>query len=115
MLVTRLAARVLKNAESLLPVEIELDVDPGAAVTIVPATVLEELGVAATGEETVALGGGDSGVRKVGLARVEIRGRAADTKVAFGAEGDRPILAPAVLEECGLMLDPATGLVLPTP
>jgi hypothetical protein len=40
MLVTRLAARVLKNAESLLPVEIELDVDPGAAVTIVPATGL---------------------------------------------------------------------------
>jgi len=111
---TSITATIRKDAESLLPVEMDFLVDTGATVTLVPANVLNDLGIAATGEETVVLENGDKGVRKVAHVYLEIKSHGAVVPVAFGAERGRPRLAPAALEACGLQLDSA-GRILPPP
>ena len=112
MELTSITARVKKDAESLMPVEMDFLVDPAATVTIVPEKVLSDLGVDAAGEQTVVLGDGTKGARKVARVYLQIRNRGATVTAAFGPSRERPRLAPAVLEACGLRLDPA-GRILP--
>jgi len=112
MELTSITARVKKDAESLMPVEMDFLVDPAATVTIVPENVLSDLGIEVAGEQTVVLGDGTKGTRKVAQVYLRIRNRGATVTVAFGPKRERPRLALAALEACGLQLDPA-GRILP--
>jgi len=112
MALTSITARIQKDAESLMPVQMDFLVDPGATVTVVPGNVLNDLGIGAAGEETVVLGDGTKSARKVARVYLRIGQRGATVPAAFGGERERPRLAPAALEACGLRLD-ASGAVLP--
>jgi len=99
---------VRAEEDSPLPIEMDFVIDADAPVSIVPGKVLRDLGVAATGEETVPLGGGQTGARKVGRVYFQLLGRGAYAKVAFGAEGEKPRLGRGTIEACGLVIDPVT-------
>jgi len=108
---TSVTVKLRLDEGSLLPVEVDLLVDPDAPVTIVPGRVLRDVGVVPAGDQTVELGGGQKGARKVGQAYCQLLDREARTKVAFGEEGDRPRLGYETVEACGLVIDPETRVV----
>ena len=77
-------------------------VDTGATFTMVPASVLDGLGVEP--EESIEFELADSSVRefRIGEARIRLDGREITTFVVFGEEGITPLLGAYTLE--GMML-----------
>jgi clan AA aspartic protease len=85
---------------------IEMVVDSGAIYSVVPATVLDRLGVVPLREERFTLADGSHTSRRIGSATFEIAGRLGNSTVVFGRRGDACLLGAVTLEELGLMLDP---------
>ena len=108
---TKIEARVRAEEGSLMPIEMEFVLDPDVAVSVVPGKVLADLGIKPAGEATVALGGGEKAVRKVGRAWLQVLDRGAYAQVAWGAPGEEPRLGREAIEACGLVVDPETQIV----
>ena len=89
--------------------EFDAIVDTGASFTSLPASALNELGVARTRRETFRLANGETGELDMGEARVRINGVETTTLVLF-AEEESPILLGAyTLEGLLLGVDPHGG------
>ena len=86
--------------------ETDMVVDSGAIYSVVPSSVLNEIGVEPRRTETFWLADGRSVRRKMGEVRFEIQGKEAVSKVIFGRPGDSPLLGMVTLESLGLSLDP---------
>jgi predicted aspartyl protease len=108
MIVTNPADRARREPVSLL-------VDSGAVYSIVPAPVLERLGIAAEREDDFALADGRPLVRRLGIAGFELGGHHACSNVIFGEPDDCPLLGIVTLEELGYMLDPVRRRLMPLP
>jgi predicted aspartyl protease len=81
-------------------------VDSGATYTIVPASVLMELGIDAEETITFELADGSTVDRRIGWVYVEFDGRSGYSPVAFGEPGDSQLLGVLTLENLRLWLDP---------
>ncbi len=81
-------------------------VDSGATSTVLPSTLLAELGVQPSDEQQYRLADGTRVSRKRGWAYVELDGRGAYTRVVFGEPGDSSLIGVLTLEELELFLDP---------
>jgi len=114
MNLTKIAAKIRADQAALMPIELELLVDPNVAVSLVPGRVLDDLGVQASGEVAVDLGDGEKAVRKVGRVWMDVLGRGAQVRVAWGGPGEEPRLGQEAIAACGLAVDPQT-LILRTP
>ncbi len=92
---------------------IELLVDTGATLSVVPAPVLERLGVRPLGSRDF---NGFGGVvrRQTGNVTMAYDGGAAGITVVFGEPDDPPILGVTALESLGYRVDPVTGELHPT-
>ncbi len=92
---------------------IELLVDTGATLSVVPAPVLERLGVRPLGCRDFK---GFGGVvrRQTGNVTMAYDGAAAGITVVFGEPDDPPILGVTALESLGYRVDPVTGELHPT-
>jgi clan AA aspartic protease len=81
-------------------------VDSGAIYSVVPAAVLQRLGIRPFAEHTFRLADGSTVVRKKGGALFRYRARMGVADVIFGEEGDATLLGVTALEALGLSFDP---------
>jgi len=87
-------------------VKLEFLVDSGAIYSVVPAAVLEKLGIKPIDEQTFRLANGEKIVRKKGGALFRYGERVGVADVVFGEEGDAVLLGALTLKSLGLSLDP---------
>ena len=90
-------------------------VDSGAMYSVVPALVLEELGVRPIAEEEFLLANGEKIVRQKGVALFKYKGKVGGADVIFGEADDSTLLGAFTLEALGLMLDPLKRELKPLP
>ena len=88
--------------------EIELLVDGGAILSVIPRQVLEELGLPALGSRRFR-GFGGILQRDTAALLVRYNGDVTSTTAIFGEADDTPILGVTALELLGYQVDPTTG------
>ncbi len=85
---------------------LELLIDSGAIYSVVPATVLERLGIRPLAQQEFRLADGTRILRKKGIALFRYRDRVGGADVIFGEAGDSTLLGAFTLESLGYALDP---------
>ncbi|MCY3920241.1 MAG: retroviral-like aspartic protease family protein [Chloroflexi bacterium] len=93
--------------------EIEAMVDTGASYTVVPATLLRELGVTPFNKITVVLADGRQVEMDIGRAWATINGASEVTLVVFGEDNARALLGAYTLEGLRLAVDPHNHTLIP--
>lgn len=94
-------------------VDIEALVDTGASFTMVPADVLDELGVSPATKVTLELADGRRVEYDMGRAMASIGEHTEATLVVFGEENTEPLLGAYTLEGLRLAVDPVHGRLIP--
>lgn len=112
---THVKARVANPEKPDSPITVEFLVDSGAVYTLVPAGVLEELGLQPHSRREFVLANGEVVTRDLGSAVFEYQGQRGDSLVIFGQEGDEPLLGATTMEGFGLILDPFRRELKPIP
>jgi clan AA aspartic protease len=92
---------------------VEAVVDTGASHTILPTSLLEELGIRPIDEVTVGFGNGDESVCRLGEARVAHDGQERTCIVIFGVD-DVYLLGATTLELFNLAVDPVRQELVPS-
>ena len=92
---------------------IELLVDTGALLSVIPRSLLEQLGVTPLGARNFKGLGGDI-QRDAGAMLVRHDGSVASVTAIFGKEGDPAVMGVTALEALGYQVDPVTGELRPT-
>ena len=90
-------------------------VDSGAIYSVVPAPVLEKLGIQPIANQTFRLADGSTIVRKKGVALFRYGTSVGGADVIFGEEGDSNLLGAFTLEALGLGLNPLTRELMEIP
>jgi clan AA aspartic protease len=90
-------------------------IDSGAVYSVVPATILEELGITPLAEKSFRLADGSKILRKKGGAVFKYKGEVGVADVIFGEPGDSTLLGAFTLEALGMALDPLRRELLPLP
>jgi clan AA aspartic protease len=85
---------------------IEFLVDSGATYSVIPADVLDRLGIKPITEQSFRLADGRKITRSKGVALFRYRERVGGADVIFGEPGDSNLLGAFTLEALGLSLDP---------
>jgi len=93
---------------------LEVLVDTGAVLSMLPATMLDSLGVQRLGKVTAQVADGRFIERDVGNARLRVEGQEVWSRVIFGEPTDPSLLGLTVLEQLGLMVDPVGRRLVPT-
>ncbi|MFQ5807738.1 MAG: aspartyl protease family protein [Phycisphaerae bacterium] len=106
---------IRKSPESPESRTVNCLIDTGAAMTVLPADLLSELGLVPHDEVQFRLADGSRITRKVGRVFVEFEGRAEYAPVAFGEHGDSNLLGVLTLEELRLFIDPLHRELHPLP
>jgi len=94
---------------------IEFLIDSGAIYSVVPAEVLNRLGIQPLVEQEFRLANGMTIRRKKGVALFKYGDRIGGADVIFGEEGDSVLLGAFTLEALGLVLDPLRRELRPRP
>jgi predicted aspartyl protease len=94
---------------------IEALVAPGASYTMVPAPILERLGVRREWAETFELADAGTVDLDFGQTSVRVAGRTVTTLVVFAEPGSQPILGAYTLEGVRLAADPVHQQLVPVP
>lgn len=81
-------------------------IDSGAIYSVVPQTVLSELGIVPYSVERFSLADVTKISRQVGQAAFTYQGKTRVSPVVFGEEGDATLLGVMTLDALGLVLDP---------
>ena len=103
----------LDSMDGSRSLEIEAMVDTGASYTIVPANLLDDLGVQPIDKLGLVLADGRRVEYDMGEARATINGRSIPTLVVFGEDNARPLLGAYTLEGLRLAVDPTNGRLMP--
>lgn len=88
-------------------------VDTGSLYSIVPAPVLEDLGIARDEAEIFSLADGSMIEMSIGLALMEMDGRARTVHVAFGRDPEIILIGAMTLERFGVAADPVNRRLTP--
>jgi predicted aspartyl protease len=94
---------------------LEFLVDSGAIYSVVPAHVLDRLGIHPIAEQQFRLADGTKIVRRKGVALFRYRDRIGGADVIFGEDGDSQLLGAFTLQALGLSLDPLKRELRPLP
>ncbi len=94
-------------------VEITALVDTGSSYTLVPAPVLERLGVPPEWSNEFELADGRGVEYNLGEIRVRLNGQERTTICIFGPPGCEPLLGAYTLEGLGLAADPVNQRLIP--
>ncbi len=86
--------------------KLEFLIDSGAVYSVVPAPILDRLGIKPLAEEQFRLANGEKIVRRKGVALFRYQGRVGGADVIFGEPGDSILLGAFTLEALGYSLDP---------
>ena len=104
--VTTLFVEVANPATPETTDSLEFTVDSGAVYSVVPADVLQRLGIRRLKQETFRLADGTHIPRWKGGALFKFREYIGVSDVIFGEEGDATLLGALTLEALTLSLDP---------
>ena len=94
---------------------VEFLVDSGAVHSVVPASILDRLGVKPLDEQEFRLADGTKVVRRKGGAVFRYGGRGGVADVIFGEGGDSNLMGATTLGSLGLVLDPLRRELRPLP
>ena len=92
---------------------VEAMVDSGATYTVLPASILERLGVEPHSTRRFVLADGSHIRRGFGSTWMRLDGREAISPVVFWDEGARPLLGAVTLEILSLGIDPINRRLVP--
>jgi len=107
-------ARVWNPVEPSRRVNVKLLVDTKATYTVLPAKLLESLGIRVLGAVKLRLADGRVAARPLGEIGIEVEGfRASATPVVFGDEGVY-LLGAVTMKQLGLAPDPVEKKFKPT-
>lgn len=112
---TYLELEIANPAEPKVAQKVEFLIDSGAIYSVVPAPILEKLGIRPLTEQEFRLADGSKIVRKKGVALFKYGERLGGADVIFGQEGDSVLLGMFTLEALGLALDPLRRELKPLP
>ena len=98
-----------KTGESVV---VDAWVDTGAIYSVVPASVLDDLGIEKEERKAFTLANGDTEERDVGQAEFRIQGKARTSPVVFGRENVK-LLGAVSLETLGLIADTSAKELIP--
>ena len=104
--ITVIQAKVFNPADPIRKVELDFTVDSGAGYSVVPAVILEGLGIQPHKTQAFFLANGDRVDRSLGIAGFEYRDEITAAPVIFGMEGDAALIGATTLEGFGFVLDP---------
>ena len=93
--------------------EMELLVDTGALLSMVPGEALERIGIRPHSRRTFRLADGSHMDRELGSAHFCWNGYEGAAPVVFGRAGDEPVLGVVTLEALGLRVDPVNERLEP--
>ena len=93
--------------------EMEALVDTGATATVLPTSLLEQLGITPTKRRTFEYANGVQAELDMAPVMVRIEGDETPTWVIFGEEGTDPILGAHALEGLLLGVDPYGQRLIP--
>ena len=111
--VTHLTLRISDPREPNRGFEHELMVDTGALYSIVPGTLLAQIGIDPDRWHTVELADGRRMQREVGGALYDLQGIRALAPIVFGKRTDAAALGGVTLEALGFDLDPLRRAIQP--
>ena len=103
----------LESMDGQRSLEIEAVVDTGTRFSVVPASVLKDLGVTPIDRMDLTLADGRREVYDLGEVRATINGKSAYTWVAFGDDNAYALLGAYTLDGLRLMVDPVYGRLVP--
>jgi clan AA aspartic protease len=89
----------------------EFLVDTGSIDCVVPASQLVRVGIEPVDTQVYELADGAEQEFRVGGAEIEVLGVRTYGRVIFGPEGTEPILGVTIMEQAGMIIDPATNSV----
>lgn len=115
MALTTLSLEVGNPAHPDVTERLEFLIDSGAIYSVVPAPVLERLGIRPLTQQEFRLANGTRIVRRKGVAVYKYGERIGGADVIFGEEGDSVLLGAFTLEALGLALDPLRRELTPLP
>jgi predicted aspartyl protease len=104
--VTVLTIEVANVASPETTERLEFIVDSGAVYSVVPAPVLERLGILPLKQDRFRLANGTYIVRRRGAALFRFGEYVGGADVIFGEPGDATLVGALTLESLGLSLDP---------
>jgi clan AA aspartic protease len=90
-------------------------IDSGAIYSVVPASVLDRLGIDPIAEQEFRLANGTKIRRRRGIAFFRLGDRVGGSDVIFGEAGDSVLLGALTLESLGFVLDPIRRTLEPLP
>ena len=93
---------------------VEALVDTGATFTVLPGSLLRELGIPAQRRIRFRLADGSVLEREAGETLVRLDGQVITTTVVFGEEGAPSLLGVVTLETALLAVDPVQQMLIPT-
>ena len=88
-------------------------VDTGASYTMVPASILEDLGLEPFATETFTLADGSRRQYSLGLAEMGLAGKIRPVHIVFGDEGVKILLGAMALEAFALAADAKNRRLIP--
>ncbi len=103
---TFLELEIANPANPAITEKLDFLIDSGAIYSVVPAPVLERLGIQPLATQEFRLANGTKVQRKKGMAVFKYGDRIGGADVIFGEEGDSILLGAFTLEALGLSLDP---------
>ena len=88
-------------------------VDTGSLYSIIPASILDELGIARDDDELFSLADGSTVEMNIGLALLSMEERARTVHVAFGHDPEIVLIGAMTLERFGVAADPVHQRLVP--
>ena len=104
---------ILWNADQTASRSLNGLVDTGASYTMVPASILEELGIAREETHPFQLADGSRRSYDLGFARMELAGKRGRVHLIFGPENTRILIGALALEVFALAADAKYGRLIP--
>ena len=111
--ITSAVLRVREHRKAEKFADVEFLVDSGAVYSLVPAKILDEIGIEPYRTVDFSLADGSKVTRRVCSGYFEFEGEGGPAPVIYGEEGDTPLLGVTTLESFGLVLNPFTRTLHP--
>ncbi|HIE53559.1 MAG TPA: hypothetical protein EYP85_17545 [Armatimonadetes bacterium] len=97
-------------------IEIEVVIDTGATMLVLPQNIVDELNLRKMREVKVRYANNKTEIKSIyGVVTVEMCGRAGEFNVLAEPEGAQPLVGQIILEQLDLIVDPSTRKVIPNP
>jgi clan AA aspartic protease len=112
---TYIEATISNPARPRKSARVKFLVDSGAAYSVVPATILRQVGIKPRRKKEFILADGSTVTRRMGEALFRFNHSEGTSPVIFGQKGDSALLGSVSLEVLGFFLDPLKRELRPLP